>query len=83
MPSSYAESSLSDDSDEEYRLAQQEWDESIEELQQLALVLILPWAGKFLGRKCSYLLYDRYLRLGWGLAFFLGSSSPWRSLSSK
>lgn len=43
-----------DDADEDYRLAQKEWNESIEELQQLALVLLLPWAGKYLGRRCSY-----------------------------
>lgn len=42
------------DDDDEYRLAQKEWQESVEELQQLALVLILPWLGKFLGRKTSH-----------------------------
>lgn len=47
-------SDFSYDPDEEYRLAQKEWEESIEELQQLALVLLLPWAGKFIGRKTSY-----------------------------
>ncbi|KAF8140361.1 hypothetical protein EV363DRAFT_1444744 [Boletus edulis] len=40
--------------DDEYRLAQKEWQESLEELQQLALVLLLPWLGKFLGRKTSH-----------------------------
>ncbi|KIJ68566.1 hypothetical protein HYDPIDRAFT_82497 [Hydnomerulius pinastri MD-312] len=66
------ESDVSYDSDEEYRLAQKEWDESMEELQQLALVLLLPWAGKFLGRKTSYWLFDRYSRVGLGQSFFLG-----------
>lgn len=42
------------DDDDEYRLAQQEWQESVEELQQLALLLLLPWLGKFLGRKTSH-----------------------------
>ncbi|KAG8219721.1 hypothetical protein J3R82DRAFT_689 [Butyriboletus roseoflavus] len=60
------------DDDDEYRLAQQEWQESVEELQQLALVLVLPWLGKFLGRKTSHWLYARYLRLGLGMSFFLG-----------
>ncbi|KAF9229167.1 hypothetical protein BS17DRAFT_688312 [Gyrodon lividus] len=66
------ESNFSDHSDDEYRLAQKEWEESIEELQQLALVLLLPWAGKFIGRKTSYWLYARYLRVGLGNMFFLG-----------
>ncbi|KAI9461811.1 hypothetical protein HD554DRAFT_2196296 [Boletus coccyginus] len=60
------------DDDDEYRLAQKEWQESVEELQQLALVLILPWLGKFLGRRTSHWLYARYLRLGLGMSFFLG-----------
>ncbi|KAG9314273.1 hypothetical protein JVU11DRAFT_5061 [Chiua virens] len=61
-----------DTDDEEYRLAQKEWQESLQELQELALVLVLPWLGKFLGRKTSYWLYDRYLHLGLGMSFFLG-----------
>ncbi|KAH7928516.1 hypothetical protein BV22DRAFT_968179, partial [Leucogyrophana mollusca] len=72
---SMALSTSSYDSDEEYRLAQKEWNESLEELQQLALVLLMPWAGKYLGRRCSYwckyLLYDRYLRVGLGKSFFV------------
>ena len=47
-------SDFSGDSDADYRLAQKEWDESVEELQQLALVLLLPWLGKYLGRRYSY-----------------------------
>jgi len=58
--------------DDEYTLAQREWQESIDELNQLALVLLLPWLGKYLGRKTSHWLYARYLRLGLGLSFFLG-----------
>lgn len=52
--SSDSSSNASYDSDEDYRLAQKEWNESLEELQQLALVLLLPWVGKYFGRKCSY-----------------------------
>ncbi|KAG1749883.1 uncharacterized protein EDB91DRAFT_769964 [Suillus paluster] len=53
-PSLDSSSDLSYDSDEDYRLAQKEWNESLEELQQLALVLLLPWVGKYFGRRCSY-----------------------------
>lgn len=88
MPHSDTASSYDSDSDDGYRLAQKEWQESVEELQQLALVLILPWLGKFLGRRTSYWraffstsspvrphprpVYARYLRLGLGMSFFLG-----------
>jgi hypothetical protein len=56
-------SSLSDDDrsttssydEDEYLLAQQEWEESIEQLQQLVGVVLLPFVGKWLGRRCSHL----------------------------
>ncbi|KIK96006.1 hypothetical protein PAXRUDRAFT_826427 [Paxillus rubicundulus Ve08.2h10] len=77
------ESKFSYNSDDEYRLAQKEWEESIEELQQLALVLLLPWAGKFLGRKTSHWLYARYIRVGLGMSFFLGETPLLSALFSR
>jgi len=49
--------SLSDSSldlDEEALLAQQEWEESIEQLQTLLSFVLLPMAGKYLGRTFSH-----------------------------
>jgi hypothetical protein len=42
------------DSDEEYQLAQREWEESLGQLQQLFAVL-LPFFGKWLGRRWSHI----------------------------
>jgi hypothetical protein len=42
------------DSDEEYLLAQREWEESLEQLQELVSIVVLPYLGRFLGRKWSY-----------------------------
>ncbi|KZT05877.1 uncharacterized protein LAESUDRAFT_654781 [Laetiporus sulphureus 93-53] len=82
MPASVAsldsESVLSDsryDSDEEERLAEEEWRESLGQLQQLLSIVLLPIIGRWLGRKWSYWAYARYLRLGLGKSFFLGE---WR-----
>ncbi|KAH0838219.1 hypothetical protein J3R83DRAFT_6474 [Lanmaoa asiatica] len=72
MPSSVDTASYDSSDDDEYSLAQKEWQESVQELQQLALVLVLPWLGKFLGRRTSHWLYARYLRLGLGMSFFIG-----------
>ncbi|CAL1695292.1 unnamed protein product [Somion occarium] len=76
MPSSVAslDSTASDDSydEEEYRLAQQEWEESLEQLQQLVSIVLLPFFGKWLGRRWSHWAYARYLRVGLGKSFFLG-----------
>jgi hypothetical protein len=41
------------DSDEEYQLAQREWEESLQQLQQLVAIVLLPMLGKFLGRRWS------------------------------
>jgi hypothetical protein len=56
----------SDDSDdEEYRLAQLEWEESLEQLAQIASVVLLPFLGRWLGRRWSY----------WGMFIILSPPS--------
>jgi hypothetical protein len=92
MPSSVASidslsSASSCASDAEVRLAQEEWEESIQQLEQLASVVLLPFFGKWLGRRWSHWgassppspgsadpspAYARYLRVGLGKAFFFG-----------
>ena len=42
------------DDDEELRIAQEEWDESIAQLQLLVSVVAMPFFGKWLGRRCSH-----------------------------
>lgn len=42
------------DSEPEYSDAQKEWEESLEQLQLLLTMIIMPFAGKFLGRKFAY-----------------------------
>lgn len=59
MPSSVASldsisSTSSYDSDEEYRLAQEEWEESLQQLKQLVSVVLLPFVGKWMGRRWSH-----------------------------
>ena len=57
----------SDDSDdEEYRLAQLEWEESLEQLAQIASVVLLPFLGRWLGRRWSY----------WGMFIILSLLRP-------
>ncbi|KAF8203130.1 hypothetical protein BJ912DRAFT_1053127 [Pholiota molesta] len=62
------------DSDEEYHLAQKEWEESLSQLQQLVAVVLLPFFGKWLGRRWSHIVYARYLRVGLSKALFFGES---------
>jgi Mitochondrial import 2 len=46
--------SSDDSSDEDHRIAQQEWEESLEQLAQIVSVVLLPFLGKWLGRRWSY-----------------------------
>ncbi|KAH6631136.1 hypothetical protein B0J18DRAFT_423223 [Chaetomium sp. MPI-SDFR-AT-0129] len=41
--------------------AQREWEESLEQLQLLLTMIIMPFAGKFLGRKFAYWSWARYM----------------------
>ncbi|PAV22184.1 hypothetical protein PNOK_0214100 [Pyrrhoderma noxium] len=59
-------------SDEELRLAQLEWEENLQQLQLLISVVLMPYIGKWLGRKWAHTIYARYTRLGFTKAFFLG-----------
>ncbi|EPT04002.1 hypothetical protein FOMPIDRAFT_1114770 [Fomitopsis schrenkii] len=56
-------------------LLEQEWKESIGQLQQLFGVVLLPIFGRWLGRKWSFWAYARYLRVGLGKSFFFGDLS--------
>lgn len=48
-------SSSTSEEDEEYRIAQQEWEESLQQLQQLVAFVLLPFFGRWMGRRFSHL----------------------------
>ncbi|KAL5041744.1 hypothetical protein BDW71DRAFT_162499 [Aspergillus fruticulosus] len=50
---------LSDDSD--YSDAEAEWQESIEQLELLLTMVIVPVVGKYLGRRCAYWGWTRFM----------------------
>jgi len=72
-------SDTSYDLDEDERIAEEEWNESLGQLQQLFGIVLLPILGRWLGRKWSYWAYARYLRLGLSRSFFLGEQSKMSS----
>ncbi|KAL3960841.1 hypothetical protein ACCO45_005958 [Purpureocillium lilacinum] len=70
------ESSLSDDRDDIDSLpststsdiysdadseAQAEWDRSLEQLQLILTMMIVPWMGKYFGRKFAFWSWARYM----------------------
>ncbi|KAH7149503.1 hypothetical protein B0J13DRAFT_621359 [Dactylonectria estremocensis] len=41
--------------------AQEEWERSLEQLQLILTMMIVPWMGKFFGRKFAYWSWTRYM----------------------
>ncbi|QUC23080.1 uncharacterized protein UV8b_07321 [Ustilaginoidea virens] len=56
LPSSDTYSDDDADSD-----AQGEWDRSLEQLQLLLTMMIVPWMGKYFGRRFAYWSWSRYM----------------------
>ncbi|KAH9906677.1 hypothetical protein F4778DRAFT_590848 [Xylariomycetidae sp. FL2044] len=57
LPSSSTESFASDDDYD----AQKEWEQSLEQLQLLLTMILVPFAGKYFGRKFAYWSWARYM----------------------
>ncbi|KAI1934595.1 hypothetical protein LOZ58_004635 [Ophidiomyces ophidiicola] len=55
-----------DDDDDDESDAEAEWQESMRQLELLLTMVVIPFAGKFLGRKCAY----------WGWAKFMEWKHP-------
>lgn len=55
LPSSPTTSSLDESSgDEEETDAEKEWKESLQQLELLLTMVVVPYIGKYFGRKCAY-----------------------------
>ncbi|KAK1771219.1 hypothetical protein QBC33DRAFT_237263 [Phialemonium atrogriseum] len=51
----------SEDDSEDDSDAQQEWEASLEQLQLLLTMVLIPFAGKYFGRKFAYWSWARYM----------------------
>ncbi|PYH89837.1 hypothetical protein BO71DRAFT_335756 [Aspergillus ellipticus CBS 707.79] len=45
----------------DYSDAEEEWQESLEQLELLLTMVLVPFVGKFLGRKCAYWSWTRFM----------------------
>ena len=56
LPSSSAGSSTSSSpsEDEAYSDAEREWKESLQQLELMLTLVLIPYLGKYFGRKCAY-----------------------------
>lgn len=55
-------SDISDYSDDGYSDAQEQWEESLRQLEQLVSFVLIPLIGKFFGRRAAF--YGEYIRRG-------------------
>lgn len=67
LPSTSTESFISEDDYD----AQREWEQSLEQLQLLLTMILVPFAGKYLGRKFAY------WSMVWNLSILNGSGLTW------
>lgn len=55
--------------EEEYKMlldAQEQWEQSLEQLNQVVNWIVLPLLGKYLGRKLAWRLWQRAMGTLWG-----------------
>ena len=48
------DSSSSEGDGRDYSDAEREWKESLQQLELLLTMVVVPWMGKYFGRKCAY-----------------------------
>ncbi|CAK9786181.1 hypothetical protein CC85DRAFT_300627 [Cutaneotrichosporon oleaginosum] len=53
------------DSEDQSALIQEEWEESMRQIEAVLSVIILPFFGKWWGRRFAFWAYDRYKIFGW------------------
>ncbi|KAL2815465.1 hypothetical protein BJX63DRAFT_430699 [Aspergillus granulosus] len=63
------DSSLSDFSSD----AEAEWQESIEQLELLLTMVLVPFVGKYLGRRCAYWSWTRFMEWKYPVEGFAGA----------
>ncbi|KAF1834414.1 hypothetical protein BDW02DRAFT_550423 [Decorospora gaudefroyi] len=66
LPSSPTTSSANDDDDEYLSDAEREWRESLQQMELLLTMVMVPYLGKYFGRKAAY----------WGWAKFMEWKYP-------
>ncbi|KZF18957.1 hypothetical protein L228DRAFT_251494 [Xylona heveae TC161] len=58
LPESETSSSLESEEDSD---AEREWRESLEQLELLLTMVVVPYLGKYFGRKCAYWGWSKFM----------------------
>ena len=54
LPDSASSDDIDDDEEVDESDAEKEWKESLEQLELLLTMVVVPYVGKYFGRKCAY-----------------------------
>ena len=54
LPDSAPSDDIDDDEEQEESDAEKEWKESLQQLELILTMVLVPYAGKYFGRKCAY-----------------------------
>lgn len=54
LPDSAPSDDIDDDEDGEESDAEKEWKESLQQLELILTMVLVPYVGKYFGRKCAY-----------------------------
>jgi hypothetical protein len=79
LPSSDASSDGDSEADRE---AQAEWERSIQQLQSLAGLVLIPFMGKWLGRQFAYWSWARYMEWMHGVEIVWTSKKAHRAVGA-
>ncbi|KAF7880721.1 uncharacterized protein EAF01_011990 [Botrytis porri] len=61
LPSSVNSSDYASSDDGEESDAQKEWEASLQQLEMMLTMVIVPWCGKYFGRKFAYWSWAKYM----------------------
>jgi hypothetical protein len=64
--------------DEEYSDAEEQWKESIQQLELLLTMVIVPFVGKYLGRKCAYWGWTKFMEWKYPVEVALANQAVFR-----
>ncbi|KAL1584327.1 hypothetical protein WHR41_06713 [Cladosporium halotolerans] len=84
LPSSSAGSttSISPSEEEEISDAEREWRESLQQLELLLTMVLVPYLGKYFGRKCAYWGWGRFMEWKYPVSVDITNSAAFKGVGA-
>ncbi|ETN41516.1 uncharacterized protein HMPREF1541_03452 [Cyphellophora europaea CBS 101466] len=83
LPSSpTTDDSLSVSDDDEYAQAEREWKESLQQLELLLSMVIVPYLGKYFGRKFAYYGWKRFMEWKYPVEIVVTNSARFKAVGA-